>query len=116
MLIGAFLLTTMILWMMRQKNVTLELEQKVAKEAAKSYRFGLFLLVFFAILREGIETVIFLAASSFVSSGNTLIGAVSGILGAILLGYALFVWSKKINIKRFFNCRRAKHIAHFLIS
>jgi high-affinity iron transporter len=103
MLIGAFLLTTMILWMMHQKNVALELENKVEHELSKTYQLGLFLLVFFAILREGIETVIFLAAASFVSSGNTLIGAVAGLAGAIMLAYGLFVMTMKVNIKRFFN-------------
>jgi high-affinity iron transporter len=66
MLVGAFLLTTMILWMMKQKQVAQELEHRVATEITKRHKFGLFLLVFVAILREGIETVIFLNAASFI--------------------------------------------------
>ncbi|MFC1976305.1 FTR1 family protein [Chloroflexota bacterium] len=103
MLIGAFLLTGMILWMMKQKHVATELEQKVATELVQARRFGLFLLVFIAILREGIEIVIFLGASNFASTDNNLIGALNGIAAAILLGYAIFFGSMKINLKKFFE-------------
>lgn len=103
MLVGAVLLTTMILWMMKQKHVALEIESKVAQELTKTYKFGLYTLVFIAILREGIETIIFLYASILMSSGNTMLGALSGIIAAIFLGFAIFAWSKKVNIKRFFN-------------
>lgn len=103
MLIGAVLLTTMILWMMKQKHVAKELEEKVSTEITEAHKLGLFFLVFIAILREGVETVIFLEASSFVSGENTIIGAVLGIVAAISLGYAVFVGSMKIKLKKFFN-------------
>ena len=103
MLVGALLLTTMILWMMKQKHIAVELEHRVARELTEAHKFGLFLLIFIAVLREGIETVIFLGAASFVSTNNNLIGALAGITGAIFLGYAIFVGSMKIDIKRFFN-------------
>jgi len=103
MLIGAFLLTTMIIWMMKQKHIAVELEGRVDKELTEAHKFGLFSLVFIAVLREGIETVIFLKAASFVSTNNNLFGALFGISAAILLGYAIFVGSRRINLKRFFN-------------
>jgi high-affinity iron transporter len=103
MLIGALLLTTMILWMMKQKHIARELENRVATELTEAHKFGLFSLVFVAILREGIETVIFLRAAILVSTGNTMIGAFVGVIAAILLGYAIFLGSMKINIKKFFN-------------
>jgi high-affinity iron transporter len=104
MLIGAGLLTTMILWMMRQKNITQDLEKKVAAEISSSAQgWGLFFLVFVAILREGIETVIFLGSASFVSSGNTAVGAVIGIVVAIVCGYGIFLGSLKMNLKKFFT-------------
>jgi high-affinity iron transporter len=103
MLIGAVLLTTMILWMMKQKHVAEELEAKVSTEITEAHKLGLFSLVFIAILREGIETVIFLEASSYISEKNTIIGAVLGIVAAIFLGYVVFVGSMKINLKKFFN-------------
>lgn len=103
MIVGAILLTTMILWMMKQKQLAKELEANVKKKIALASRYGLFLLVFIAVLREGIETVIFLGAANFVSSGNGLLGAVAGIFAAIILGYLIFVGSMKINLRKFFT-------------
>lgn len=103
MLVGAALLTTMILWMMGQRHIAAELEKKVAVQLGGARRFGLFALVFVAVLREGIETVIFLGAASFASIGNSLVGALVGITAAVILGYAIFVSSRKVNIKMFFN-------------
>ena len=103
MLIGALLLTTMILWVMKQRHISIKLEHKVEREIHEAHKFGLFFLVFIAVLREGIETVIFLGAASFTSTGNTVVGALGGIFIAIFLGYLIFVGSMKINIKRFFN-------------
>jgi high-affinity iron transporter len=103
MLVGALLLTTMILWMMKQKHIAQALEHRVATELTKTHSLGLGLLVFIAILREGIETVIFLSAASLVSANNSMFGALAGIVAAIILGYAIFLGSMKINIKKFFN-------------
>ncbi len=103
MLFGALLLTTMILWMMKQKHIAMELEHRVATELTQAHKFGLFSLVFIAVLREGIETVIFLGASRFASTNNTVIGALAGITAVIFLGYTMFIESMKINIKKFFN-------------
>lgn len=104
MLFAAFLITFMILWMMKQKHIVIDLQKKVNKEITEQHKAGLFLLVFISVLREGIETVIFLGAASFVSTTeNNLSGALLGIIAATLLGYAIFVWSKKIDIKAFFN-------------
>jgi len=89
--------------MMRQKQISRQLEHKVETRIHKAKKFGLFLLVFVAVLREGIETVIFLGAASFVSTGNSLTGSLAGIAAAVLLGYAIFVGSMKIDLKKFFN-------------
>ncbi len=42
MLFGALLLTTMILWMMRQKHMVAQLQQRVAADVAKARKFSLF--------------------------------------------------------------------------
>jgi len=107
MLIASILLTTMILWMMKQKKVTQEIENKVASHVAKAnfsktYSYGIFLLIMIAILREGVETVIFLNALNY-ASGINFIGGLLGVATAIGIGYLLFVGSRKINLKKFFT-------------
>ena len=60
-------------------------------------------MVFVSVLREGLEFFIFLSAASFFSKDNNLFRALLGIIAAIILGYLIFVSSKKINIKKFFS-------------
>ena len=103
MLIGALLLTTMLFWMMKQRNIAADLKQKIDHQLASQHGWGLFLLVFVSILREGIETVIFLSASNVASESSSLIGAAAGIVLAMVVGYLFFFSTKDIDIKRFFN-------------
>ena len=103
MIIGAVLLTTMIIWMRNQRNVAQDLEQRVAAEVSTGRGWGLFALVFVAVLREGIETVIFLGAATFSSGGNTLLGALAGIAGALAFGYVLFTSASRVSVGTFFR-------------
>jgi high-affinity iron transporter len=103
MIVGAVLLTTMILWMANQKSIAKDLEDKVALKTSGTRKAGLFFLVFISILREGIESVIFLAAVRFSSVKSGILGPALGIIAAVLLGYFFFVTSVRINIKKFFN-------------
>ena len=106
MLIGAFLLTTMILWMMQQRHISQEIEGKVQKHLLNTQpilsHIGIFMLIFVAIIREGIETVIFLNALNY-ASGINFIGGSLGIVAAIIVGYIFFISTKKINLKKLFN-------------
>ena len=103
MLFGAALLTTMIFWMMQQKHIARELNEKASSTLQEAGKAGLFFLVFVSVLREGIETVIFLGAASFQGSDYSIVGALLGIFAAIILGYLMFVGSRKVNIKKFFQ-------------
>ena len=55
MLIGAFLLTTMIFWMMQQRHISKEIEGKVEKHLMSAQpvfsHIGIFMLVFVAIIK-----------------------------------------------------------------
>ncbi|MEK6949765.1 MAG: FTR1 family protein, partial [Nanoarchaeota archaeon] len=107
MLFAAVLLTTMILWMMKQRKIAQEIEDKVARHIAKAqfnqtYAYGIFVLIVVAILREGVETVIFFSAINY-ASGVSFIGATLGVITAIAIGYLFFASTKKINLKKFFN-------------
>ena len=103
MIIGSLLLSSMILWMMNQKHMAKEIQEKISITIDKNQRFGLFMLVFLSVLREGIETVLFLGSAALVASDAGHIGALSGIIVASFLGYLIFVTSTKVNVKKFFN-------------
>ena len=106
MLLGAFLLTTMIVWMLQQKNMKVEIEKKIdghlQKERFIMSNMGICALITTAILREGVETIIFLNAARY-AGGINFIGGLLGVITAIALGYAVFLTSKKINLKHIFT-------------
>ncbi|WPX08706.1 FTR1 family protein [Anaerocellum danielii] len=69
----------------------------------KTYSYGVFLLSFVNVLREGAELVIFsLASFSRDKSFALFYGIISGIVAAIVLGYFVLELSHRINIKLFF--------------
>lgn len=103
MFLAAILLTFMIFWMMKQKQIVSELEGRVAQEIEESHVFGLFLLALTAVLREGVETVIFLKAATFLTGGFHAWGAFIGIGGAVLIAGIFFLEIRRVPIKRFFQ-------------
>src|SRR3989338_9840780 len=67
MLFAAVLLTTMILWMMKQRKIAQQIEDKVAAHIQKAkfnqtYAYGFFSFVVVSVFRGGVETVIFFSA------------------------------------------------------
>lgn len=64
--------------------------------------WSLFGLVAIAVLREGFETVVFLAAQ-FQEGLLPVLGAIAGLLGAVALGTLLFRWGIRIDVGRFFQ-------------
>lgn len=103
MFIASFLLTTMILWMAKQgRYVAQELEERVSHEIKEEHSVGILALVFFAVLREGVETVIFLGAAARVERVNIL-GPFLGILVALLVGWLFFWGVKKLRLGLFFK-------------
>lgn len=104
MIIGALLLTTLIIWMLKHGgNLKKYFEGDAEYEINKSGRWGIFFLVTIAVLREGIETIIFLQAAGIASPDNNIIGAIIGIIAAIILGYLLYIVSLKLNLRKFFT-------------
>ena len=76
MLLAAGVLTWMILWMQHQgRQVQLGLERDAREAITGNDARMLFGLSFVAVVREGIETALFLAAAAFrATTGQTLIG------------------------------------------
>jgi high-affinity iron transporter len=105
MLIAALLLSTMIIWMGRNKNVAASLEKEASDiiEKDKNVSLGLFALTFFAIFREGVEVVLFMYAIVIQSDGLSIGGSILGSLVALMIGYTIFIQGKKVPLKKFFN-------------
>ncbi|MGH2995997.1 MAG: iron uptake transporter permease EfeU [Gaiellaceae bacterium] len=105
MLSAVAVLTWMIFWMRRQAaNIKKELEAKLAGAVAAGSAVGLASVVFFAVLREGWETALFLFAISESSTPlSTSIGAVVGLAISITLGIALYMGSRRLNLRQFFT-------------
>ena len=105
MLIAALLLSTMIIWMGRNKNVAASLEKEASDiiKKDKNVSLGLFALTFFAIFREGVEVVLFMYAIVIQSDGLSISGSILGSLVALMIGYTIFIQGKKVPLKKFFN-------------
>ncbi len=105
MILAGGLLTWMILWMFKQRaSLKKNLENKVALHIDGGNYWGVFALVLASIAREGIETVIFLQAALIQSDGSSvLVGAVSGIVIAIVMSVLLFKGIAKVPLRKFFT-------------
>lgn len=110
MLVGAGLLTTMILWMIRHKPSASAIEGEALRHVESTRGIGIFLLVFFAVLREGVETVVFLNAARYMSGEHGLAGGLIGIVLALLVGVAFFRGALRIKLSLFFNVTTALFI------
>jgi high-affinity iron transporter len=103
-LLAIGLLSWMLIWMARHaKGLKKEVENAVgsALQSDAQAGWGIFSLVFFAILREGFETVLFIA-SKFQQGIIPTLGAVAGVGVAILIGMLLFKWGMRLDIRKFF--------------
>ena len=105
MLLAAGVLTWMIFWMHHSaRGLKAEIEAKTSRAVRSVGSNGLFALAFLAVFREGIELALFLLAVRSTSSPlETLIGAVFGLTGAAILGWALFTSTLNLNLRSFFR-------------
>ena len=111
MFIAAGVLTWMIFWMNSQsRRIKGELEGGVNRAVSAGDKRGLFWLSFVAVVREGIELALFLAATVFIVSGPVtadpvpaIVGALLGLGTALLLGWSLFASTIRLDLRRFFR-------------
>lgn len=100
------MLSWMLIWMTRQARfLKAEVEGNLTaalKQDNRAATWGIFSLIFIAVLREGFETVLFIAAN-FQQGFVPAVGAVAGLAVAIAIGFLLFKWGVKINIRLFFK-------------
>jgi high-affinity iron transporter len=107
MLVAAAVVTWMLFWMRRQAGaVKGELQAAVDRVLDAGGAWGLAVLAFTAVIREGVETSLFLvgqATSAESSASSVLIGAVVGLLVAIAIGYGFYRGSRRVNLQIFFR-------------
>ncbi len=105
MIAAAALLTWMIFWMRRRAgSLKSEIEQQVGHALADRSGVALAAVVFVGVVREGLETSLFLA-SSVGSEGNRTagIGAAVGLVLAIALAVVFYKGFARLDLRRFFK-------------
>ena len=101
--------TWMVFWMASHaRGLSAELRGRL-DVAAEAGRFSLAFVAFLAVGREGLETALFLWATTQAATGATgstttpLIGALLGILTAVAMGVAFYKGVLRINLSTFFT-------------
>ena len=110
-LIAVVILSSMVLWMQqaaRSMKATLHrsIEQAIGAkgEASSGQSWALVGMVFFAVGREGLESVFFLLATFEQNVGIAApIGAVLGLLCAIGIGYGIYAGGVRLDLRHFFR-------------
>jgi high-affinity iron transporter len=105
-LVAVAMVTYMVVWMKRHsRELKGQLDAAAGVALAAGSGIALVAMAFLAVLREGLETVVFLLAAFHESgSGATAaLGAVLGIVTAIALGYAIYRGGVRLNLSKFFR-------------
>ena len=100
------MVTYMIMFMRRHaRDLKGDLQGAAASALAAGSSRALVGMAFLAVLREGFETAVFLLATFHASGDATTswIGAVLGILVAVVIGYAIYRGGIRLNMARFFR-------------
>ena len=104
-ILAAVVLTYMTFWMRNHaRSISSELRSKADAAFDGKARWGLALLAFQAVGREGLETVVFTLAIIFsTSASSALSGAVIGLAGSLAVAFVIYRLGHKLNLSRFFT-------------
>ncbi|WP_449420677.1 FTR1 family iron permease [Phormidium nigroviride] len=103
--IAIAMLSWMLIWMTQQARfLKSEVEGAVTTVLKQDSNagWGIFTLIFIAVLREGFETVLFITAK-FQQGLVPAFGALAGLVMAVVIGVLLFKLGVKINLRQFFQ-------------
>jgi high-affinity iron transporter len=107
MLLAAGVVTWMLFWMRRQSaGLKGELHAAIERALGDGSAWGLAVLAFSAVIREGVETALFLAgqATSVSASASSVgLGALAGLSGAAVIGWGFYRGSRVVDLRRFFR-------------
>jgi len=103
MILTAGVLTWMIIWMKEQaRGIRGQLEGQVELAITQGSTFTLASIAFLAVIREGLETVLFLfGVSQTTTPMQTGLGGFLGLLVAVAVGWILYRGSHRINFRIF---------------
>ena len=104
-LAAAGLLTWMIFWMGKQaRAIRNQLESQVDAALAAG-GWALASVAFVAVLREGLESALFLVSTTVgdEANGGQLLGGLLGVLLAAGIGYVIYRGGRKLNLRQFFR-------------
>jgi high-affinity iron transporter len=104
-LLAAAVLTYMTFWMRKHaRSLSKELRERAEAALDGRARWGLGLLAFQAVGREGLETVVFTLAIIFsTSTAGALTGAVIGLAGGLMIAFVIYRLGHKLNLSKFFT-------------
>ncbi|MGF6232205.1 high-affinity iron transporter [Inquilinus ginsengisoli] len=106
-LVAVGILTSMVFWMRKAaRSIKAQLQHSVdaALDGPDAKGLALIGMAFFAVAREGLESVFFLLATFQQDVGlEAPIGALAGVLVAVAVGFAIFWFGVRLNLKRFFR-------------
>ena len=107
-LLAVGVLTWMIFWMRRQARfIRGELQERVDVALASGSALALTALAFVVVVREGLETVLFLFGTIREevtgSVGLGYVGAALGLATAVVLGYLIYRGGVRLNLRTFFK-------------
>jgi len=103
MILASLLLGGMVVWMAKYSNIKGDLQESTEKYLGFSSGFGIFILSFVCVFREGAETVLFLYGTFIKQNSISTLMATSGGIIALILTYFMFYTGRKLSIKKIFN-------------
>jgi high-affinity iron transporter len=102
--VAVAVLTYMTFWMRRHaRSISTELRARTDAALDGRARWGMALLAFQAVGREGLETVIFTLAIVFSVSAGALTGALIGLACSLAIAFMIYKAGHKLNLGRFFT-------------
>jgi len=105
MLVAVAVLTSMVLWMIQAaRSIKVHVQERIDAVLRQSEVFGLALLSFVIVLREGVETALFVfGAGALTSPFEAVLGVGLGLLIAGVIGVGIIRVSWRLNLRRFFQ-------------